>query len=239
MLCGLALSADGKRALSAGIGPSVVRAWDLESGACVAVRGEFAHALALSADGTCALSATHDQTMRVWDLESGACVAVLDGHSGGVAGVALSADGTRAASGAADGTVRVWDLESGACVAVLDGHTGNADYQHARERFAERLDGFERAFPSGLPRRTRRLVSGRTRRVRALALSHDGTRAASASDDGTVRVWDADSGTCIAGPYLLSQAKYALALPASSEEDVTWLVTGEESGAVSAWAAAH
>jgi WD40 repeat protein len=43
-----------------------------------------------------------------------------------------------------------------------------------------------------------RTLSGHTDRVEAAVFSADGTRLASASDDGTVRVWDPATGSLVA-----------------------------------------
>ncbi len=50
-------------------------------------------ALALSANGSVAVSGDYDGVVRVWDLSTGECT-VLEGHSGPVAGVALTPDGS-------------------------------------------------------------------------------------------------------------------------------------------------
>ncbi|KAF2193890.1 WD40 repeat-like protein [Zopfia rhizophila CBS 207.26] len=40
-------------------------------------------------------------------------------------------------------------------------------------------------------------LEGHSRSVRSVAFSHDSARLASASDDGTVKIWDASSGECV------------------------------------------
>jgi len=75
--------------------------------------------IAVSADGTKALSGSLDGTMRLWDLETRSEIRTLQAHSGGVFAVAISPDGTRAVSNSmssslfSDDGVRIWDLETG------------------------------------------------------------------------------------------------------------------------------
>ena len=80
--------------------------------------------MAVTADGTRAVSGGDDGTVRVWDLATGQQRAELTGHDGAVRSVAVTADGTRAVSGGDDGTVRVWDLATGQQQAELTGHDG-------------------------------------------------------------------------------------------------------------------
>ena len=77
-------------------------------------------AVAVTADGTRAVSGGYDGTVRVWDLATGQQQAELTGHHGPAMAVAVTADGTRAVSGGYDGTVRVWDLATGQQQAELD-----------------------------------------------------------------------------------------------------------------------
>src|SRR5947207_2266118 len=75
--------------------------------------------VAVTPDGTCAVSASGDKTLRVWDLAARLPAATLKGHSSTVYGVAVTPDGTRAVSAAGDDTLLVWDLATGRPVSTL------------------------------------------------------------------------------------------------------------------------
>jgi WD40 repeat protein len=70
-------------------------------------------AVAVTPDGTRAVSAFFDMTLRVWDLATGKALATLGGHTAAVWAVAVTPDGTRAVSAFFDMTLRVWDLSRG------------------------------------------------------------------------------------------------------------------------------
>jgi hypothetical protein len=94
----------------------VLRVWNLTTGEKLReLRGHTGSVLgvALSADGSRAISAGHDGVLPVWDLTAGKQLYGLQGHTGSVLGVALSADGSRAISAGDDRVLCVWDLVAG------------------------------------------------------------------------------------------------------------------------------
>jgi WD40 repeat protein len=217
----VAVSADGRRAVSGGAEGGGVRVWDLDSGETLDTQTGLAYArawaVAVSADGRRAVSGDYDGTVRVWDLESGTALRTLTGHAyygfgDTVQAVAVSADGRRAVSGGAEGgAVKVWDLDSGETLHVLTGHAGGV-YEvtvsaDGRRAVSSGDDGAVRVWDlaagtQAVPatRGLRRWFTAPHRRyvipptVRSLSASADGSRAVSGYDDGTVRVWDLDSG---------------------------------------------
>ena len=219
----VAISADGQRAVSASSHEdNTIRVWDLETGASLRTltgHSDWVEAVAVSADGRHAVSGSHDSTVRVWDLDTGTPVHILTGHDGWVNAVAVSTDGRRAASASFDGTVRVWDLETGELVlGPLSSHgsTVNAVMVSAdgRRAVAGTGDGMVEVWDLTsrkpvltasqqlrlwLLRRSLRRGRGRLRLrqwrgVDAFAVSADGRRAVSGSEEGTVRVWNLDTG---------------------------------------------
>jgi WD40 repeat protein len=96
--------------------------WDLVTGEQLhALEGltDSVQAVAVSRDGTRAVSGGYDGTLRIWDVPSGKQLRVLEAHAGRVLTVALSADGTRVVSAGNDATVRVWDVAIGGCLSVV------------------------------------------------------------------------------------------------------------------------
>jgi WD40 repeat protein len=81
-------------------------------------------ALAVSRDGTIALTGSGDGTVRIWDLAEGTCLRLLTGHTNTVVsadladttlGVAVTAD--------TDGATRIWELASGRCLRTVSSGT--------------------------------------------------------------------------------------------------------------------
>ena len=158
---------------------------------------DLVNAVAVTADGQRAVSASADKTLKVWDLASGAVLHTLCGHTDPVTAVAVTADGQRAVSASDDYTLKVWDLASGAELHTLSGHTRSvnavavtADGQRAVSASHDHtLKVWDLA--SGAELHT---LSGHTGWVNAVAVTADGQRAVSASDDHTLKVWDLASG---------------------------------------------
>jgi WD40 repeat protein len=155
------------------------------------------NAVALSADGRLAVSASDDGMLKVWNVDTGRELRSLKGHSGAVYGVALSADGRRAVSASSDKTLKVWDVDSGRELLTLREHS-DAVYAVALS-----TDGRRAVSASGDDTlkvwdvesgRELRTLAGHNASVAGVALSADGQRAVSASDDLTLKVWDVEGG---------------------------------------------
>ncbi len=127
-----------------------------------------------------------------------ALVRTLTGHTDLVTGVALSGDARLAVSASLDKTLKVWDLESGRELQTLTGHMdevlGRGADAWTDGWWSRRLGDWTLKVWDLASGRTLRTLSGHSRKVRAVAVTQDGRRGVSASNDQTLKVWDLRSG---------------------------------------------
>ena len=199
---GVAVTPDGKRAVSAGE-DKTLRVWDLETGhALRTLEGHsgYVFGVAVTPDGKRAVSASFDKTLKVWDLVSGRALRTLERRSAYFSGVAVTPDGKRAVSASLDNTLKVWDLETGHVLRTLEGHTssvsGVAVTADGRRAVSASEDETLKVWDLGTGRELRTL-EGHSRAVRGVAVTPDGKRAVSASWDKTLKVWDLDTGRAL------------------------------------------
>ncbi len=168
----------------------------------------YLRGVAWSADGKRLATAaggqnSGDQRLKIWDAETGKELLWLRGHTGNdIPSVSWSPDGAQLASASDDGTVRIWDAVAGQEPLTVRGPPLEAN-----------LNSFVRWSPDG-----QRFLSGAYANVWLwdtadargpihlrkafriglgsrswIAWSPDGKRFAAACDDGTARVWHADT----------------------------------------------
>jgi WD40 repeat protein len=196
---GVALSADGQRALSGG-NDRTVRLWDLQTGMevrCFKGHTDRVMSVALSPDGRLALSAAGagDPAIRLWEVESGRQLRAFTGQTDAVSCVAFSPDGRRALSSGGD-PARLWDVDSGKEIRRLEpaGGWGVAFSPDGRRAVSAQGNGAVRLWDlqTGAELCPRR---GHPGAVRCLAFSPGGRQVLSCGrDDRVVRLWDVASG---------------------------------------------
>ncbi|AWN54951.1 c-type cytochrome [Methylobacterium sp. 17Sr1-1] len=145
-------------------------------------------ALAVTADGSRALSGSFDASAILWSVEDGAALRVLRIHDGAVNAVALLPDGGLV-TGGEDGRVALW-REGQAPERILATHAGPvsglAVAPDGRRIASSSWDGTVRITPlDGVPALVRQ---GHLGNVNGVAFLPDG-RLVTAGYDGTVRIW--------------------------------------------------
>jgi WD40 repeat protein len=181
----------------------LLRIWDLEQGKEVeSLPGHqgFVYCLAVTPDGSRALSGGVDGTVRLWDLKGRKELRCLTGHTGGVGAVALSGDGRRGLSGGHDGTLRLWDLVSGKELHCLIGHHGSvqavAFSPDGQRLLSGSWDQTVRLWNASTGQETHRF-EGHFAPVWVVAFCREGRQALSGSWDHSIRLWDVKSGNAL------------------------------------------
>jgi cytochrome c len=153
-------------------------------------------ALAVSPDGTQALSGSFDTSVIRWSLTRNAAEQVLRFHDGAVNAVAYLKDG-RIATAGADAHIAIWTPSHQQPDKILDGHIGpiaslavspdgmtlaSASWDHTVRLWP--LNGGEQS-----------VHEGNTQNVNSVAFSPDGENVISAGYDTTVRIWPLKGGS--------------------------------------------
>ena len=123
----LAISPDGKMALSGSFDSSAIR-WSLERNAAEQVlrfHGSAVNAVALLPDGRM-VTGGEDGKIAFWQPGAADPVKLFEGHTAPIVALAVSPDGKQIASASWDRTVRVWPVDGGAPL-LLEGHAQNVN----------------------------------------------------------------------------------------------------------------
>ncbi|MBX3010492.1 MAG: NACHT domain-containing protein [Caldilineaceae bacterium] len=171
--------------------------------------------IAVQPNGPWVAVGSHQPTIALWHRHTGA-TRKLEGHSAWVWNVSFHPNGQILASGSHDRTVRLWDIERGVLYQLLP-HQSSLVYALVFNQDGRWLavgtgdatiylwDTSELTINPTTPPRLVHTLQGHFDVIQDLAFSSDGWLA-SASLDGTIKVWETQTGHCrhtlrAPGPY--------------------------------------
>lgn len=225
-------SPGGESLASGDLWTAQIRIWDLDTSKPRGSLNSVFLDVAWNSAGEVVASASAEGTITLFDVRSEREMR-LSGHTGQVNSIAWARDDSFLVSGSSDGSVRIWNPETGEAISSFE-------LGEEVSSIALSPNGGRLALSFGHSVEVRELESeseplvfeGHDDLINDLAWSHSGAQIASASDDGTVRIWNAESGEEIAA---LSAAAEAWMQCVAWSPDDAELASGTDGHTLTIW----
>ena len=159
------------------------RIWNMETGEELRVlKGHTRGVRCLQFDEAKLITGSMDRTLKIWNWRTGELMRTLEGHTEGI--VCLNFNNDILASGSADSNIKIWNFRSGECYTLR----GHSDWVNAVLLWSAKSTGNKTDWNRGqLEDQGSKSSSVATKGGQATTFLF------SASDDGSIRLWDLEA----------------------------------------------
>ena len=235
----VSFSLDGTM-LASGSDDGTVKLWDvatrtdiatLEEGVTTGSYTARVISVSFSPDGTMLAAGGLYGTVRLWDVATGTDIATFE-YPFGVTSVSFSPDGKTLAFGSEDGKVRLWDVVTRENIATLSGHNiWVVSVSFSPDGTTLAVGSFHEVKLWDVATGTDIATFEYPFEVTSVAFSPDGATLALGSVDGTVKLWNRETGNVV--PFLSGHQHVGRSV--SFSPDGTMLASGASDATVKLW----
>jgi WD40 repeat protein len=176
---------------------SMIQIWDANKLNCIKiVKGKFGsyHSADFNPNSNLIVTTGDSNIAQVIDANSGKIILQLTGHSSWVSGAEFSPDGNKIVTTSLDHSTRIWDVSTNTCESIISHEDGRffplpiACYSRDGNYIAIGVGESVKVVDSNTGSMVGEFI-GHTKMIFSIAFSPNGREIASASIDGTIRIW--------------------------------------------------
>ena len=198
IICSASFSPDGTKILSGSYDKSI-RVWDTDTGIqmCKISTADLVKSVSFSPDGKKIVSTGWESAVHIWDTVTGKQICELSTPEANLSeSVSFSPDGKKIIESGNLEPIRIWNAETFKLVGILDNGGTVAVFSPDGKRIAT---GFYdiKVLDAETCNPVSEDLQGNKTPVQSLAFSPDAKKIVSGSVDGTVRMWDVETGIYI------------------------------------------